>query len=260
MALVRIYLCGRLAIESGDHVVTERALPARQGRRLWAYLVLHRRRPVSRDDLAGAIWGDEIPDSWDVALTTLVSRLRTAIKPLTLSEAGDCAVAITGEPGRYSLATPVDAVVDLERARAALHAAETAVRQEVWGDALSEARVAMEIAARGFLSGEELPWIEGQRRGLADLRLHALEATVAAEIGRGRPDLAEREAELLLTLDPLSEEGYRLLMRAVAIGGDTLRLAGVMDACRRTFALQVDARPSPETDRLYAELTAARPA
>jgi DNA-binding SARP family transcriptional activator len=154
----------------------------------------------------------------------------------------------------------VDTVVDLEQARAALHAAETALRRGAWGEVLGEARVAMEIAARGFLSGEELPWIEGQRRALADLRLHALEATVAAEIGRGRPDLAEREAEQLLALDPLSEEGYRLLMRAVAVGGDTLRLAGVMDACRRALAAQVDARPSPETDRLYAELAANRPA
>lgn len=256
MASVRIYLCGRLAIESGRRVVTERTLPARQGRRLWAYLVLNRRRPVSRDDLAGAIWGDEIPDAWDVALTTLISRLRSAIAPL----AAECAVAIHGEPGRYSLATPVDAVVDLERARAALHTAETAARHGDWGGALGEARVAMEIAARGFLSGEELPWIEGQRRGLAELRLHALETTVAAELARGRPDLAEREAEQLLALDPLREEGYRLLMRAVAADGDTLRLAGVMDACRRILASHVAARPSPETDRLYAVLTSNRPA
>lgn len=252
MALVRIYLCGRLAVESGDHVLTERALPARQGRRLWTYLVLNRRRPISRDDLAGAIWGDEIPDAWDGALTTLVSRVRSAIAAL------DGSVAIHGEPGRYSLSAPSDAVVDLERARAALHAAETAVRRGAWGEALAEARVAMEIAARGFLSGEELPWIEGQRRGLADLRMHALEATVAADIGRGRSDLAAREAELLLSLDPLREEGYRLLMRAVAADGDTLRLARVMDACRRTLALQVDAHPSAETERLYVVLNGTR--
>ena len=260
MALVRIYLCGRLAIESGDRFVTERALPARQGRRLWAYLILNRRRPISRDDLAGAIWGDEIPDAWDVALTTLVSRVRSAIAPLTSGGTDACAVAIRGEPGRYALVAPADTVVDLERARAALHAAETAARRRAWGDALGEARVAMEIAARGFLSGEELPWIEGQRRRLADLHLHAMETTVAAEIGRGRPDLAEREAEQLLALDPLREEGYRLLMRAVAADGDTHRLASVMDDCRRTLAAQVDARPSPDTDRLYAELSAGRSA
>ena len=51
------------------------------------------------------------------------------------------------------------------------------------------------IAARGFLGGEEAPWIEGQRRALADLRLHALECTVEAELLRGNAAIAEREAE-----------------------------------------------------------------
>ena len=250
MGPVRLYLCGQLAIEAGDRVIGERQLPARQGRRLWAYLVLHRRRPVARDALAEAVWGDEIPDAWDVALTTLVSRLRTVVKPLS----ADGLVAIQGEPGRYVLSVPPDTFVDLERARSALHTAETAVRRGDWSETLGEARVAMEIAARGFLAGEELPWIEGQRRGLAEVRIHALEATVNAEIGRGRPDLAEREAELLLALDPLSEEGYRLLMRSLAAAGDTLRLTTAMDTCRRTLSDRLDGRASPETERLYAEL------
>src|SRR6188472_2334801 len=36
---LRIYVCGRLALSKGDIVITEKAFPARQGRRLWAYLV-----------------------------------------------------------------------------------------------------------------------------------------------------------------------------------------------------------------------------
>ena len=42
---LRIQLCGRLALERGRAVVGEDAFPARQGRRLWAFLVLHRRQP-----------------------------------------------------------------------------------------------------------------------------------------------------------------------------------------------------------------------
>ncbi len=60
---LRVYVCGRLAIARGASALAESAFPARQGRRLWTYLVLHRQQPVSRDDLAAAIWGDAIPDA-----------------------------------------------------------------------------------------------------------------------------------------------------------------------------------------------------
>ena len=81
--------------------------------------------------------------------------------------------------------------------------------------------------------------------------------TVAAEIGRGRPDLAERQLDQRLALDPLSKEGDSILVRAVIIGGSTVRLAVAMDTCRRTVTAHVSGFPFPETDRLYAELTSS---
>ena len=74
-----IQLSGRLAIERGRAVVAEDAFPARQGRRLWAFLVLHRRQSAGRSDVATAVWGDAMPDAWDDALSVLVSRLRTSL-------------------------------------------------------------------------------------------------------------------------------------------------------------------------------------
>ncbi|HEY7033075.1 MAG TPA: BTAD domain-containing putative transcriptional regulator [Thermomicrobiales bacterium] len=252
MPPLRLYICGRLAVETGDLVLAESAFPARQGRRLWAFLVLNRRWPVGRDDLAGAVWGDAIPDAWDVALNALVSRLRHVLRPVVAREP---AVAIRGEVGRYLLSLPDDVFVDAERARTGLHTAETALRQHDCETALAEARVAMEIAARGFLGGEDAPWIEGQRRSLADLRLHALECTVEAELLRGNPEIAEREAEHLLLLDPLRESGYRSLMRALAASGNAARAVRVMDDCRRRLSEEAGLAPSAETERVFQAVT-----
>jgi DNA-binding SARP family transcriptional activator len=60
---LRVYVCGRPALEADTLVVREAELPGRQGRRLWIFLVLQRRGPVGRGDLAEAIWGHEIPDA-----------------------------------------------------------------------------------------------------------------------------------------------------------------------------------------------------
>lgn len=249
---LRIQLCGRLAVERGSVVVREDAFPARQGRRLWAFLVLHRRQPASRDDAAAAVWDDAVPDAWDDALSVLVSRLRRTLRPVV----GGCAEpAIRGGEGRYLLALPPGSDIDLEWATAALHRAEVLMRRQDWAAALAEARVATEIAARGFLSGEGGAWIEGQRRLLEEVRVHALECTVTAELARGNAALAEREAERLVALAPLRESGHRLLMQALVAGGNGGQAVAAYDRCRRLLREQAGIAPSQATEEVYRRLT-----
>jgi DNA-binding SARP family transcriptional activator len=248
---LRVYVCGRPALEAGHRAVREADLPGRQGRRLWVYLVLHRRGPVGRGDLAEAIWGDDIPDAWETTLNALASRLRRALAPLAEITPP---LMIRGEPGRYALTLPGDVFVDWERARDAIHEADRLVFAGVAGAALAEARVAMEIAARGILPGEEAPWIEGQRQTLREIRLRACERTVEAELARGRPDLAETEARLLLALDPLREASYRWLMRALAAGGNPAQAARVFAVCRRELQERAGMAPSAETERVFQKI------
>lgn len=249
---VRIYVCGQLAIERGTTVIYETDLPARQGRLLWVYLVLNRKRPVSRDDLAEAIWGEDAPDRWDTTINAVASRLRGILRRVSTPEQS---VSIQGEVGRYRLRLPGDALIDWERARSAIHATDTLMRRRDYDAALPEARVATEIAGRSFLVGEQGPWIEGQRRMMADVHLHARECTVEAELGRSNPDIAEVEASALIQADPLRESSYRLLMRALAATGNRAQILRVMTDCRATLRAQADMAPSDETDRLFHTLT-----
>src|ERR687893_2768609 len=56
----RIQVCGHLVVEiEGERI--EGALPGRQGRLLLAYLILHRDRPVRRDELVEALWTEGAP-------------------------------------------------------------------------------------------------------------------------------------------------------------------------------------------------------
>lgn len=249
---LRVYVCGRLALEQGPIIIREADFPARQGRRLWAFLVLKRRLPVARDEIASAVWGDEIPDAWDIALNVLVSRLRGMLRPLART-APD--LTIRSEAGRYALTLPENAFVDAERARWALHEADRLFTGGDHSAALAEGRVAMEIAQRGFLAGEEAPWIEGQRRTLVDIHVHALERTVEAELQRRHPEIAEREAESLVALDPLREEGYRLLVRALIARGNKAKAMRVLAECRQVLREQAGLSPSPETEKLIRELS-----
>ena len=235
-------------------MVGEAQLGGRQGGRLWTYLVLNRSRPLGREELATMLWDDEPPDAWDSDLSVLASRLRTGLRPIADLEPG---LRVARGAGRYQLEVPPETFVDHERARAALHEAEVATRNGDHATAWIESRIAFEIARRGFLPGDEAPWITGQRRLLADVAHRALELLSSADLERGRPDDAAVEARQLVELDPLRESAYRILMRALGAKGDPAEAVRVMEQCRRTLGQLARLVPSPETERVFREVTAA---
>jgi len=206
---------------------------------------------MDRGDVAAAVWGEAMPDTWDDALSILGSRLRRGLSSIT----GPCPEpALTGGDGRYRLALQPGSVVDVERAMEALHRAEGLLRQAAWDAVVAEAQVTIEIAARGFLTGEGGDWVEGQRRLLAEARVHALECTIGAELARGHTALAERQAEQLVALAPLRETGHRLLMQALVAGGNPGQAVIAYRRCCRLLREQVGVAPSAEIHQLYLEI------
>ncbi len=247
---MRIAVCGELRVDGTRGSVTRRDLPGRLGRRLWAYLVLGRRRAVGTDELATALWGDAVPDAWEASLHALVSRLRRALGR------AEPAIAIRSTGAGYTLALPDGAFVDRERAWDAIHHVRAIQRRGETAAAWAEAVIAHEIAARGFLPGETGDWVEAERRLLRGIELQALEAVADAELAQRRPAEAERAARSLIGLDPLRESGYRLLMRSLADAGNAAAAATVMSECRRALAA-VGATPSAETDRVFRSVLPA---
>lgn len=237
----RIQLCGRIAIEY-DGRRLEADLPGRQGRLLFVYLVLSRARAVSRDELSAAVWPEQAPARAASNLRVILSRLRRALGPDTLEGRGD-----------LRLGLPRDAWVDIEAAAGKIHEAEAAVHAEEWTRALPAATIAYAISGRGFLSGEEAPWVVEQRRWLEDVHLRALECDAMASLGIGGSEVAaaERDARRLIRLAPYRETGYRLLMQALVRRGDSAEALLVYEQLRTLLRDELGAPPSPATQALH---------
>ena len=77
----RIELCGHLRVEIEGRALQE-LLPGRQGRLLFAYLVLNRDRPVRRDELVDALWSEnshpESAEALQMPVATVRRELRVA--------------------------------------------------------------------------------------------------------------------------------------------------------------------------------------
>ena len=238
MPETRIQLCGRLVARLDGQRI-EHGLPGRQGRLAFVYLVAHRKRPVTRDELVDALWVEAPAGD---ALSPLLSKLRRVLP-------------LEGR-GEVRLALDPDAWVDLEAATEALHRAQAAVARGDWTGAWGPARVAQHVAARGFVPGDDLPWIAERRRTLEELHLHALElvARACVEIGGGELDTAERSARALIARSPYRESGYRLLMEALAARGNTAEALLVYERLRTQLRNELGTAPSPETLSLHRRL------
>ncbi len=238
----RIHLCGRFVARIGGDRV-ESALPGRQGRLLFAYLVLERAHPVTRGGLTAALWPDEQPAATDSALSALLSKLRRVV-PL--------------ESGEPRLALPDGAWIDVEAAREALHRAQGAIARQDWPAAWSAGRVTQHICVRELLPGESAPWIEGQRAELEDLYLRSLELVGRAclEIGGGELDTAERCGRRLVSRAPYRESGYRLLMEVLATRGDGAEALLVYDELRQRLHDDLGIAPSALTQTIYRRILA----
>jgi DNA-binding SARP family transcriptional activator len=242
----RIQVCGALVVER-DGQRLDGMLPGRQGRLLFAYLVVNRHRQVPRDEMAEALWREPDPAAVDARLNPLLSKLRRVLGASSID-------------GRSTLRLCLpEAWVDLEAAAEAIHRAESSVAQREWARAWAPALTALFAAERGFLPGEDAPWIDQVRHALTELRLRALECYAAAALGLGGTELAAavRAGRQLTRLAPLRESGYRYLMRALAAQDNLAEALGVYGQLSECLRDQLGVSPSPATRELYGQLLAA---
>jgi YVTN family beta-propeller protein len=236
-------------------VIGEDRFPGWQGRLLFAYWVLKQARPVPRDELAEALWGEAPPATWDKGLTVLATKLRALLTELG---SGD-AITLTGAFGCYRLDLPEGTWIDVLAAATAAQEAEAALAADDLEQAKTAATRAASLARHPFLPGEEGSWVEERRRQLADIRSRALACLADASLRSRNASAAATWAEEAIALEPFREAGYRRLMEAHAAAGNRAEALRVYERCRRILAEELGAYPSPETESIYRELLAASP-
>ena len=240
----QISLCGTFKVQL-DGKRVDQQLPGRGGRLAFAYLVISRDRPVSRDALAAAIWEDNAPRNPDSALRTLLTRLRSVVGPETVSGRSE-----------VSLALPQGATVDVEVAAHYLAAAERARAERNWELAFESGSSALPILGADLLPTLHADWVELARRSHSELRVRALAcvATAGLELGGDHLAAAEAAARGMVELEPLRESGHALVIRALAAQGDRAQALVVYDELRQLLREEIGAMPGPELRLLHEQL------
>jgi DNA-binding SARP family transcriptional activator/tetratricopeptide (TPR) repeat protein len=247
---VTIELCGQLSV-SVDGRRREGDLPGRQGRLALAYLALNTGRPVTRERLIAALWGDDAPTGHSQALNVVLSKLRRAVGAGVVENAGERAVQLmTG------------ARVDIDSVQPALDEAFAARDRGDWA-AVTEAANRVEAAAdAGLLPGYEAPWLDDPRRRLEEQGLQARELRGDAGLALGGSELAhaERAAQEIVDRAEFRESGYLLLMRVREAQGNLVEALRVHERLRILLRDELGVAPGPQVQAEFERLLKAEQA
>lgn len=223
-------------------------LGAPRQRALFAFLLLHANEVVSTDRLSEALWPEEIPRTAAKAIQVYVSALRKAL--------GGARDALETRGSGYLLRV-APGELDLHEFERLLAGA--------WGeDARSRAATLREALAlwRGapLADFEYESFVQPEAARLGELRQHAVEGRIEAELELGGGPELVAELQALVGAHPLQERPRVLLMRALYRAGRQSEALDVYREGKQLLDDELGLDPGPELRELEGAILRQDPA
>jgi DNA-binding SARP family transcriptional activator len=221
--------------------------------RLWAFLLVHRDKTMTREHIAGVLWPDDERSAFH-----LRHSLHLLGKTIPSTDEALPWILKDGDKLRWNPEAPLK--LDLDRVMA-LATGMTQGGSGTAGDTDSERLAELETAvARGsslLFEGLDEDWLESPRRTYRGAVANLAEALIALREQAGDLMSACDAALALLAMDPLHEPAYRHLMRLHWKRGDRAGAMGYFEACRAMLDKEFSVAPSAETVALLEQLQLA---
>lgn len=234
--MLRVRLLGSLELREDDRLL--RRPPTLKSQALLAYLLLHRRQPLSRDRLTDLFWGERPEEKAKHSLATALWHIRRCLpdERMLLSDQ----LMVQFDP-LADLWLDVEAFARLAASVdvASLHQAAVLYR----GDLLD-----------GFFDD----WVISERYRLEMLLVEALARLMAAQEAVADYSQALATAQRLIAIDPLREDAHRTAMRAYCQLGQRNASLEQYGRCRETLKTELGVIPAMETTDLYEAIRSGR--
>jgi DNA-binding SARP family transcriptional activator len=243
-----VHVFGHTTVRTPDRILRASDFTGVKPRQILELIALGRGEPVRKTAIAEHIWSGRPPRRWQVTLESYVALLRRAMQP--------------GVPGRATVlcTTPGGYRLDTERVGIDLHDFDGLTRRAAHAaphDALPLWERAVATADATLLATEPYAaWAVDARRTHERL-LHTAAATGAEtaltlRTAERAVPLARRATEL----DPLSEHGWQLLIRAELAAGRRAEAAHAFHTCRASLRRDLGLEPDVRTRELLAGVLA----
>jgi DNA-binding SARP family transcriptional activator len=240
-------ILGSLEVLDGERVV---AVGGARCRAVLAVLVISANRPVSVGRLIDEVWGDPSPPTAGNVVQGHVSDLRRALGRDAIETRGDAYVLHVARGGRD---------VDRFEERATAGAAALADgRPQDASEAFAEALALWRGPALGEIAEGGLLVPEALR--LDEMRLHALERRIEADLACARDAELVGELRSLVAENPLREPLRAHLALALYRSGRHVEALDVLREARRSLADELGLDPGPRLQELERAILTHDPA
>jgi DNA-binding SARP family transcriptional activator/pimeloyl-ACP methyl ester carboxylesterase len=243
---LQLILFGHPRLECHGHPL---ALGLRKGLALLAYLAIAG-RPVSRDLLAELLWPETPAGDGRASLRRTLHRMQQRLGTGVFH----------GTPDTIALAPEVVAATDAVAFRRHLARSRSAADDPA---SLTLLRQAASLYRDDFLAGFAIPdcpdfeeWQVQQTEALRRAFGEALTRLVRLEATHGDVNAAIAQAQRRLTLDPLHEPTYQLLMRLHAEAGQPAAALRLYEECRLVLGEELGVTPQQGTEALRQAIAA----
>jgi predicted ATPase/DNA-binding SARP family transcriptional activator len=235
-------ILGPLEVKRGDQAL---ALGGAKQRALLAVLLLQANKAIGAERLAELLWREEPPSSAAHAVEVYVSQLRRILEP-------------DGAPYRLLLTGPAGYTLRIDSS--SLDAVRFQALVESAAQLPPEMMLKQLQKALGMWRGPALadfptePFALGEAARLNDLRLHATEQRIEAELALGRHAALIGELAALTREHPLRESLCGQMMLAFYRSGRQAEASDVYQRTRQRLVDELGMEPGPELQALLKRI------
>ena len=219
--------------------ITPAEWQTRETRELFFFFL--RSKPMTKEEVAAIFWPDISPERLKMRFKTSLYRLRHAVGQYT----------ILFENDHYRFNHNIDYEFDLETYNGLVEKSRT-TKNSAESAALLQS--AVDLVRGSYLADIDTAWSDSERTQFETDHLAILLHLAGLYLEIGQPSHTLRICQAALKNSRLSEEAYRLMMRAYIQLGDTASAADVYKKCSKLLKTDLGIRPAVETEKLYHQL------
>ena len=246
---LQVRMLGDFSLCAGDNQISDTEGRSYKVWLLLAYMILHRDRTVSQEELVEVLWGKDPRSSNPTsALKTTFHRVRSLLDQLWPNAGHHL---ILRQDGGYSWNTSIPMSIDAEEF-------ERLCRNENTDEAGMERDLlnALELYQGDFLNRLSTEaWLVPVTAYYHNLYLDAFMKVMPVLLEHGRYREVERLCREALILEPSHEGIYRFLMRAQIALGDARGAMALYEELSRRLFTEFGVMPEEETRALSREAT-----
>jgi predicted ATPase/DNA-binding SARP family transcriptional activator len=239
---MKFRVLGPMEVSRGDQAL---GLGGAKQRALLAILLIDANHVVGLERLADLLWRDEPPPTSDHIIEVYVSQLRRALEP-----GGAPYHTLVRKPSGYVLQVAPDAV-DSAEFQDLVEAAKSATPEQAEAQ-LTRALSMWRGPALADFAGE--PFAAGEAARLNELRLHAREERIEAELALGRHGRLIGELQALVEEHPLRERLCGQLMLALYRSGRQAEASDLYQRTRQRLVDELGMEPGPDLQVLLRRI------